>query len=377
MILAIGIGMSEALTSIAGNAFGKSDLDKARNIVLNSLLLGFILSMFLSILGLFFTPYLIDALGDNSYKQETLDYINFILMGSIFFVTTFFLNALLNSLGDTKSFRNVLIVTSLLNVILNYLFIFYFDFGIKGVALSTIFCEFIVTVYLFYKLRQTSLWVGIKLFNYDKNIILHIIKEGLPPSVNMFMMAFGMYIITYFIASFGKEAVAGFGIGMRIEQMFLMPIVGLSVASLSIISQNNGAKSYNRIDPTISLSVYFGWIISTIGVISFWLFGDFMASFLTTDPLVIHEASTYLKISDFASYGFVVIFIYISMFQGISKPNIIMPISIYRQILAPILIFIVLSNFTLSIDIYWIVIDIIVFSSAMFQWLYKKRVISF
>ena len=231
--------------------------------------------------------------------------------------------------------------------------------------------------HLFYKLRQTSLWSGIKLFKYNKSIILNIIKEGLPPSVNMFMMALGMYIITYFVAVFGKEVVAGFGIGMRIEQMFLMPIVGLSVASLSIISQNNGAKAYDRIDPTIKLSLYYGWTISTIGVISFWLFSDLLASFLSTDALVIYQASLYLKISGFASYGFVVIFIYISMFQGVGKPNIIMPISIFRQILAPILMFVVFSNFHFGIDMYWIGIDIIVFTSAIFLYVFKKRTISF
>jgi len=375
MILAIGIGMSEALTSIVGNAFGKSDLEYARNIVLNALLFAFVLAIFLSLSGLFFTPYLIDILGDSSYKQETLDYINFILMGALFFLTSFFLNALLNALGDTKSFRNVLVFTALLNVFFNYIFVFWFELGIQGIALATILCEFIVTAYLFYKLRQTSLWSGVKTFKYNKNIIGNIIKEGIPPSVNLFMMALGMYIITYFVAPFGKEAVAGFGIGMRIEQMFLMPIVGLSVASLSIISQNNGAKAYHRIDPTLTLSVYYGWVISTIGVITYWLFGDVLASFLTSDAFVIHQASTYLKISGFASYGFVVVFIYISMFQGISKPNIIMPLSIYRQILAPILMFIVFGYFHFSIEVYWIGIDIIVLSSALFLYGYKKRAV--
>ncbi len=111
-----------------------------------------------------------------------------------------------------------------------------------------------------------------------------LLREGVPPSINMFMMAFGMYIITYFVAPFGKEAVAAFGIGMRIEQIFLMPVIGLNIATLAIVSQNNGAKAYERIKPTVSLAIRYGWLMSTLGVTSFLLFADYMAALLTSDP---------------------------------------------------------------------------------------------
>jgi len=373
MVLAIGIGMSEAVTSMVGNALGEKDIPKAQHIALNSIAFAFILSIALSIIGVLSVPYLVQALGDPSYLQETLDYINLILYGAFFFVGSFFFNAFLNATGDTKSFRNILIVTAFLNILLDYVFITYFNMGVSGIAVATILSEALTMFYLFYKVKQTKLWLGLRAFKYDSGVMKKLLNQGLPPSINMFMMAFGMYIITYYVAPYGKEAVAAFGIGMRIEQIFLMPVIGLNIATLAIVSQNNGAKIYERISPTVRLGVRYGWIMSTIGVVSFLLFADYFASLMTSDLIVIQQTALYLRVSGVASYGFVVIFIYIAMLQGVSKPAIIMPVSIYRQVLAPIVVLSAFAWMELGILSVWIGIDIIIFSSAIFLWWYGKK----
>jgi len=373
MVLAIAIGMSEAVTSLIGNALGEKNISQAQNIALNSILFALFLSVVLSLLGVLSVPYLVEILGDPSYVKETLVYINLILYGAFFFIGSFFFNAFLNATGDTKSFRNILIVTAFLNLFLDYIFVKYFHQGVSGIAMATVISEAITMFYLFYKVMHTRLWVDLRAFKYDNKIIKELLKQGLPPSINMFMMAFGMYIITYFVAPFGKEAVAAFGIGMRIEQIFLMPIIGLNIATLAIISQNNGAKAYARISPTVRLGVRFGWIFSTIGVTCFLLFANYLAAFMTSDALVIQQTALYLRVSGIASYGFVVVFIYIAMLQGIAKPAVIMPVSIYRQLIAPVIVFSLLAWMGLSILSLWIGLDIIIFSSALFLWWYGEK----
>ena len=116
MVLAIGIGMSEAVTSLVGNALGEKDIAKAQHITLNSIAFALILSMLLSVLGVFSVPFFVEALSDPSYVAETLEYINIILYAALLFIGSFFFNALLNATGDTKSFRNILIVTAFLNI---------------------------------------------------------------------------------------------------------------------------------------------------------------------------------------------------------------------------------------------------------------------
>lgn len=375
MILAIGIGMSEAVTSLVGNALGEKDITKAKHITLNALAFAVLLSILLSIGGVLSVPYLVEALGDPSYITETLNYLNFILYGAIFFIGAFFFNAILNAVGDTKALRNILIFTAFLNILLDYLFIKYFHMGVNGIAIATVISEAIVMLYLFFKLKKTKLWSGFSNFKYDTTVIKALLTQGLPPSINMFMMGFGMYIITYFVAPFGKEAVAAFGIGMRIEQVFLMPIIGLNIAVLAIISQNNGAKTYERIRPTLKLSIRYGWIISTLGVSAFLLFAEQFASLLTTDKTVIEQTALYLRVTGITSYAFVLIFIYIAMLQGIAKPAVIMPVSIYRQLIAPIVVFSLLAWFSFGILSLWIGLNLIVFSSALFLWWYAEKML--
>ena len=373
MVLAIAMGMSEAVTSLVGNALGEKDMAKAQHITLNAIVFALILSIFLSICGLLGVPLLVEAMGDPSYVRETFEYINPILYTVIFFIGSFFFNAFLNAMGDTKSFRDVLIFTAFLNIGLDYVLIEYFGMGVTAIALATIICEMVIMSYLFYRVRKTKLWCGFKTFKYDKNVMTELLKQGFPPSANMFMMAFGIYIILYFVAPFGKEAIAAFGIGMRIEQVFLMPVIGLNIATLAIISQNNGAKAYERISPTVYVAIRYGWVMSSIGVASFLLFAEYFASLLTSDPMVIEQTALYLRVSGVASYGFVVIFIYIAMLQGISKPNIIFPVSVYRQVIAPIIVFTLLSMLGFGIFAMWVGLDIIIFSSALFLWWYGQN----
>ena len=375
MVLAIAIGMSEAVTALVGNALGEKQIEKAQHITLNSIAFAVVLSVFLSITGVLSVPYLVEVLGDPSYVLETLQYMNIILYGAVFFIASFFLNALLTAVGDTKSFRNILIFTSFLNIFLDYVFVEYFQYGVNGIALATIISEIITMLYLFYKLSKTKLWSGFAKYKHDIDVIKEFISHGFPPSMNMFLMAFGMYIITYFVAPFGKEAVGAFGIGMRIEQIFLMPVVGLNVATLAMISQNNGAKTYDRIGPTMDLAIRYGWIISTLGVASYFLFGEYLASLMTSDTEVIKQTALYLRVSGLASYGFVVIFMYIAMLQGIKKPSVIFPLSVYRQLVAPIIVFSLLSIYKFGILTMWIGLDFIVFSAALFVYWYGKRIL--
>ena len=373
MVLAIAIGMSEAFTALVAHALGEKDIQKAQHITLNGLFFAFILSLFLSLVGLLSVPFLVNLLGDASYTKTTLDYINIILFAVVFFIGSFFFNALLNATGDTISFRNILILTSILNIFLDYVFVMHLHFEVKGLALATIISEFITFCYLFYKLKRTKLYSEIKTFVFDIKVIKELLKQGFGPSMNMFMMAFGMYIITYFVADYGKEAVAAFGIGMRIEQIFLMPVVGLSVATLAIVAQNSGAKSFNRVEPAVNLAIGYGFIISAFAILIFYTLGNEIASLITTDSEVIEQSILYLKICGFAFFGFVMIFIYISMLQGLKNPSVIFPISLYRQVLGPLILFSIFKYLHVDITILWLGLDAIIFSAALYLWWYTHK----
>ena len=318
-----------------------------------------------------------------TYLLESLEYINIILFGSIFFVLSFFLNALLNAVGDTKSFRNILIVSSFLNIGFNYWFVFgglgIEPLGIRGIAFATVLTEAITCMYLYYKVHKTSLLKSVdnfsllETFTFDIKVIKELIHQGIPPSSNLVFMALGIFIITYFVGLHGKEAIAAFGVGMRIEQIVLVPSIGLNVAVLSIVSQNNGAKNYERIYEALKVALVYGGILSLGGMLLLLLGAQPLMALFTNDPKVIQEGIVYITVEAFILYSFVIIFVHIAMLQGIKKPGFIIYISIFRQILAPIVLLSLVSFMGLGLIWIWLCIAGIVSFSALITWVYSRR----
>ncbi len=378
MMIAIAGGMSEAVTALVGNALGEKNRDKAVHIAKNALFFGLFLSLVLTFVGIISTPYLMMLLGaEGAYLEESLAYIHMILYGCTFFVFSFFINALLNAVGDTVSFRNILIVSAVLNIVLDYWFVMgglgIDPSGISGIALATVITECITAGYLFYKLQKTPLLDSTLEFSLDRSVFKEFMTQGFPPSVNMVMMATGIYIITYFAASYGQEVIAAFGIGMRIEQIILMPTIGLSVAVLAIASQNNGAKQFDRIEETLRISLYYGAIIALIGMGLLLLGAEQFIRFFSEDSTVIKEGALYLRVESFILFSFVVIFVHVSLLQAIERPGFIFYISIFRQVIAPIVLLSLLSFLGLEVVWVWIGIALIVTFSALVTWRYSRK----
>jgi len=382
MIISIAGGMAEAVTAVVGNALGKNNTHLAQHISQNALLLAAILSLVLGILGMTFAPTLMIWLGaTGDYLIESVSYIRIIILGTALFVFAFFINAILNALGDTVSFRNILIVSAILNVILDFWFVKgglgIEPMGVEGIALATVIIEGISVAYLWYRLSTKPIFTDLFAdFSIDFGVIKELVTQGIPPSINMGLMAVGIYIITYFAAPFGKEVVAAYGIGMRIEQIMLMPAIGLNVAVLAIVAQNSGACLHDRIVETVDKALAYGLALALFGGALLLGASDLFMGFFTDDVRVIGEGTRYLRIEALLIYPFAMIFVYLAMLQGIKRPKFIFYISIVRQIIAPLIVLSILAWLDYGVLSIWIGIGIIVVLSALTTRWYARSALS-
>ena len=101
----------------------------------------------------------------------------------------------------------------------------------------------------------------------DKRIYMEFLKQGLPASLNIVIMGLGAMILMHFISDYGYKAVAGYGIAYRIEAIVIMPALGLSTAVLIIISNNFGAKKYNRVFETLNTAMKYGFYFCLAGAV--------------------------------------------------------------------------------------------------------------
>ncbi|MGE4382237.1 MAG: MATE family efflux transporter [Arcobacter sp.] len=383
LIIGLGYGFSSAITAILGNSFGKRKNKLASIYAHKGLLFIPILGVFLTILGYIFAPSMFVLLGArDEYLQDAITYINPILFGTIFFMFNFSLNSILVALGDTKTYRNTLIFGFFANLVLNPLFMFGFLFipamGLSGISFATVLIQIINMSYMFYKVLQTKVihFEKLSYFLPDFRVYKLFLTQGIPSSLNMLIMSIGSVILTYFVAQYGVMAVAGYGIAFRVEQLMLLPILGLSTAVLTIVSNNFGAKKYDRVIETLRVSIKYGFILSTVGIIVLTIFGKFLISLFDSTPIVIDFGIKYLLVEIWIFYAYVLLFICVSTLQAIKQPKMILYIALYRQIIAKLLIaYVIVKLFELDFIYLWLGILVMIYSAAIFAYFYTNNLL--
>ncbi|MCP4969281.1 MAG: MATE family efflux transporter [Arcobacter sp.] len=382
-IIGLGYGFSSAITALIGNANGRDKHFLASLYAHKGIFFMQMLALVLTVIGFIISPYLFKMLGATAaYLDTSLDYMNVILAGTVFFMTNFALNAILMSRGDTKTYRNSLIFGFFANLILNPIFIYGFLFipamGIKGIALATVLIQLINLFYMLYKVMQTKIihFDNIKYFLPHKKIYADLIKQGIPSSMNMLIMAIGSIILMYFVSLYGVKAVAGYGIGFRVEQLMLLPALGLSSAVLSIVSNNYGAKKYARVQETLNKALKYGFIISTFGIVFLYIFGKLIISQFDNDLEVINYGFEYILIEVWIFYAYIILFVCVSTLQAIKKPKMILFIALYRQIVAKFLVaYILVILLGLDYIYLWVGVLVMIYSSSIFAYIYTQNML--
>ncbi|NCB12174.1 MAG: MATE family efflux transporter [Erysipelotrichia bacterium] len=383
LIIGLGYGFSSAITAILGNSFGKKREKLASIYAHKGIVFIPFIGFILSIIGYIFAPSMFILLGaKEEYLQDAITYINPILFGTIFFMFNFSLNAVLVALGDTKTYRNTLIFGFFANLVLNPLFMFGFLFipamGLSGIAIATVLIQIINMIYLFYKVYKTRVihFERLSYFLPDFRVYKLFLSQGIPSSLNMLIMSIGSVILTYFVAQYGLMAVAGYGIAYRVEQLMLLPTLGLSTAVLTIISNNYGAKKYDRVLETLKVAMKYGFILSTIGIITLTILGKTLITLFDSNEIVVDFGITYLLVEIWIFYAYVVLFICVSTLQAIKKPKMILYIALYRQIVAKLIIaYLIVKIFELDFVYLWIGILIMIYSAAIFAYFYTKNLL--
>ncbi len=356
VIIALGIGLSIATTSIIANSIGEKKIIKASNIFSQSLVLAIIVGLIISFIGIYFGPIVLESINeDQKALILSTKYMKVIYLGSIFILLLMVSNSCLAALGDTKSYRNVLIFSFILNIILNPILIsgkffniqIFIPLGITGIAIATIFSQFLGLIYLLYKISKTEIY-----FNFKKVFLIprlksinEILLQGIPASIGLMMIALGSYILLYFVSAYGNNAIAGFASAGRYEQLLFLPLLGLSTAVTSIVGQNLGANKPNRILETYKKALITGIIILSIVAVFLFFSAEFSMKLFTDDKDVIFYGAVYLKIYAFGFPAFPLFFISNATFQGLKKAVIVMYMAIIRFVLTPIIIVTLINNY--------------------------------
>ncbi len=345
IIISAGIGIVAGCNSLIANSLGANNRVAASIYSYSSLTYAFFLSIFITLIGTFFSYDLLKFMGSTDESIAlSKEYTDIIFLGAIIFLILTSFNAVLYAQGDTKTYRNVLIVGVILNIILNPIFIFglFFipAFGISGLAISTILIQLGACIYLYFKVNKTALRIIPKISNFyiRRNFLLNIFNQSMPITLALFLVATGSYILLSFINIFGEQAVAGYGAAIRFEHLFSLPVIGLNTAVISIAGQNFGARRYERVKEVYFKSVLIGTIIMCFAGVVIYIFSETIIRIFSDDLEVIKYGSSYLKIAAFIGPIYPVFFISHALFTALKKTFLIFYSNLFRMVVLPFII---------------------------------------
>ena len=384
VILAMATGIAMATTAITGHNLGAGNREEAELHAAQALSFALIHALMLTAFGLVAAPTVFRLLGaEGDYLRHALDYMNVMFGGAVFFIGNHTLNALLSATGDTRSFRNFLIAGFFFNLALDPVLIYGWfglpPLGLAGIPAATVIIHMFGSIYLFTRVAKSGLisrhsW---HLLAPRRAPYLKLLSQGFPASLNMLTVAIGIFIITWFIGDYGKEAVAAYGIGTRIEQIVLLPVMGLNMATLTLVAQNSGAGKFSRVRHTVRTAFRAGLAMMALGTALVFFAATPLMRLFTADPAVLANGTVFLRIEALTLGAYVVLYLNNSALQGLQKPGFALLIGLFRQIAAPTLAFSFLAHrLKLGLPGIWWGIFLVTWIAAAISIIYTRHVLS-
>jgi len=345
IVVALIIGIGHGASALIANAIGENRPERVCRLWGQALVLSVVTGLLVALYGLFFADPLFRLAG---MEGESLELARAYLVPILLFAFVFLLNAACNGLlsaqGDTRSFRNALIAGALLNVFLNPLFMFGLGplpgLGVLGIAISTIMIQGLQLVYLWRRCRQSDYGRHFEFASLqpDTEAMVILLRQTVPVTGQMLTTGIGLFAITYFMGRHGEAAIAAYGISLRIEQLAMLPMVGLNTAALTLVGQNFGAGQQDRVSTIARTALGYGVALMTLGALIVWPFRSDLMALFTDDPDVIRLGAAYLGVAVLNFNAYALLMISSAILQAMKRPVFALLVGLFRHIFGPLVV---------------------------------------
>ncbi len=350
ILMSFAMLVSIGAASLISIKLGEKKKVEAEIIIGNALCLSILIGISLSIICSFFIEPILIAFGGNgeslSYAKE---FMQVILFSTIFMMIGFTLNSAIHAEGNPMMALSTMIIGSVINTILNPIFIFGLHLGVRGSALATLILQFITALWTFLYFMDSRNLLRLKFKNLKLNagIVTGIIAIGLAPFVMQMAMSIMQVIANYVFGKYGGNvALAVVGIIGVISMLFIMPIVGINQGIQPIIGYNYGAKYFVRVKRTIELATIGATILSLAGFVAIFFFNkNIMMLFIKDDQNMLNLGSLGVKYSmiTLPIVGFQIVGS--AYFQAVGKFRQALFLNIVRQVVTLIPLLLILPIF--------------------------------
>ena len=339
ILMAVGFGLSSALSTLVSNAKGSGDAAEAQRYVVQGLAFGGVITASCMVIGWFLGPELIILVSEpGAYRDAAMGYFYWLIFALPGFLLAYGGNGILQAHGDSRSMQRALMAAFIANIGLNPLFMFglpgvWSGMGFNGIAAATIISQTGVMVYILVRIFRLEVMQSVQItaFQPDKDSFRKIFAQLLPAGSAMIIMFISGFVVQFALKTFGGHAVAAYGVALRIEQILLLPVLGMTGALLPIAGQNFGAQKYDRVRKALKYCWGVGFAMTALATPILFFGGTFVMALFSNDPDVIRAGSSYLRVDAFLFPIYMMLFSINSLLQAFKQAIWTLWISVYRQ----------------------------------------------
>lgn len=304
LVLSLGGGLTLGGSVIVAQFFGAENKKKVDYSSSQTVFVIFIISIILALVAYFLAEPMMILIGaEPPILQDATDYFEVSSFGFIFLFMFFVFQSLMRGIGDVMLPMYVVLITVLLNLVLDPLFIFGYGpipaYRVKGAAVASISTQAISAIIGMWILFAGKRGIKIRLsqMKFDWKWTKRLFRIGIPTSIDQSTRAAAMTVIILLVTSFGSEVVAAYGIGVRILSLIVIPALGFAMATTTLVGQNIGARQIKRAEKVGDLSAKIAMIgLTSIGLLLFFFAEPVTRFFVPNDPQVIKDGALFIKI---------------------------------------------------------------------------------
>ena len=296
------IGATMGAGIVISRYFGSKEFDKVSRAVHTNVALGLASGLLLTVVGVVFTPTFLKWMKtDPAIMDEAVSYFRFYFAGAIAIVLYNTFKSIMNAVGDSRRPLYYLVFSSILNVLLDLLFVAVFHWGVWAAALATTVSQAasVVLCLIQFSKEGTVYRLEFKKLGFDGPIFREILRYGIPAGVQNSVIGFANVIVQKNINSFMRTATAAYGVYSKIEGFAFLPINSFTMALTTYVGQNLGAGEYGRAKKGSRFGIFSAVILAELIGLIIWLFAPAFIGLFSSDPDVIALGTQQARIEAF------------------------------------------------------------------------------
>ncbi|MCI8342352.1 MAG: MATE family efflux transporter [Firmicutes bacterium] len=337
MLVGAFVGLSTGSNAVIAQYYGAGDMNKLHKAIHTAFFITLLLSAVFTVVGIVGSPFMLGVIGaPEDVFSEAVVYLRIYFFGISGVLIYNMTAAILRSVGDSKRPFYFLCFASLLNVLLDILFVVVIGMGIEGVAWATFIAQ-MLSAGLCVAVLVRNGGLSPKEIKNDVTIMKEIMRIGLPGGLQQLITAGSNVIVQAYINHFGSSAIAGFSAYLKIDSLFLLPAQSMSLALVTYVGQNAGAGKIGRAKEGAKITAFMAFAVSAVMGVAVFLFSEQLVSIFSKDTRVIYFGNICVKLLIPLYFTLALTVVYAGALRGFGEsmiPMVVMTGSyvVFRQI---------------------------------------------